>query len=701
MKIDERRGDTRIREKCSEYCSLFAADGVPNNIREDPHVAEIIRLSDEELNDIAQTQIQRENQRKEEEKNKEEKGKLEQKIKTKLDSKVDEIFDEKAFYLRKQCPVKIPFKSTLSHEEHDAYLRVFLKIKEKPVMTLRQTAEYKHYLSLQHRVYEEQSNFMQFSHQVATLQLKNYNTVPEVITNYIDEYVEHRCKRALKYKEHYITEQQVPIRPQDPKRHFSKLSFTHIGHLLSLGTLPQFKIPYKCKLHELKIDDTVSKRERLSRSVTHDKNALTDTPVSVDRNAEYLAQQHQANIVISTSALKVLADNHGPNFDKEWDIPVEVKSYSVKDPDGRQIQHRVVYIDKPLPKKTWTPLEKQQLFFKKAFLATFTEIKQSKKFRLHPPPLFHYSEPDQGGCVGDAADAASRTVTKYDDDFFSLSHTTDTDVFGDESVGKTELITRTKNRKMNKKGIRTSPSTTKLSRSKAGKPQPPEGRAQDGKGNSNKRPQQLEVRDILPKAETTKNDDVTRTSEHFLNSEKYSKNQCSSDKGSTVNTCMTKKAGKQETSKNNSRDFLEDLLSMQGSLLKPLPTQGDEAEDQKDEASKSNKIPLRPWTNKLSTKWETLFEPHVCKYWTGKNVHYQLFSLGPDASQPTNSLWPMRVLVRSNLHGRSHFKFDKVVNVKGALTAAGRRYPRLTGTNGAGKEKTRERGEEEESGVEE
>lgn len=52
--------------------------------------------------------------------------------------------------------------------------------------------------------------------------------------------------------------------------------------------------------------------------------------VSADRNAEYLARQHRANIVISTSAMKVLADNHGPNFDKEWDVPVEVKSYVEK-----------------------------------------------------------------------------------------------------------------------------------------------------------------------------------------------------------------------------------------------------------------------------------------------------------------------------------------------------------------------------------
>lgn len=52
--------------------------------------------------------------------------------------------------------------------------------------------------------------------------------------------------------------------------------------------------------------------------------------MSADRNAEYLAHYHRANIVISTSAMKVLVDNHGPNFDKEWDIPVEVKSYAEK-----------------------------------------------------------------------------------------------------------------------------------------------------------------------------------------------------------------------------------------------------------------------------------------------------------------------------------------------------------------------------------
>lgn len=41
-------------ESLQEYCSLFSADGIPNNIREDPYLAEIIKLSYEDLDNIAQ-----------------------------------------------------------------------------------------------------------------------------------------------------------------------------------------------------------------------------------------------------------------------------------------------------------------------------------------------------------------------------------------------------------------------------------------------------------------------------------------------------------------------------------------------------------------------------------------------------------------------------------------------------------------------
>ena len=44
-------------ESLQQHCSLFAADGIPNNIREDPYLTEIIKFSDEELNNIAQVMV--------------------------------------------------------------------------------------------------------------------------------------------------------------------------------------------------------------------------------------------------------------------------------------------------------------------------------------------------------------------------------------------------------------------------------------------------------------------------------------------------------------------------------------------------------------------------------------------------------------------------------------------------------------------
>ncbi|XP_045109399.1 little elongation complex subunit 2-like isoform X2 [Portunus trituberculatus] len=581
-------------ESLQQYCSLFAVDGVPSNIREDPYLAEIIKFSDEDLDNIAQVQNQRQERQREEEKEIEEKEKAEKKA----NSKVDQIFKEKAFYLKKQCPVKIPYKSSLTHEEHAAYLQVFLRLKKKSTTSGAEIPGYDNFLRLQNRVFEEQVNFMKFSHQVAVLELQAYNTIPGVINKYIDEYFQHRCKRASKYKEHYTTEQQIPICPLDHEKNFGKLSFTHIGHLLSLGTLPLIMIPHKLGSYTLKIDETVSERECRAQRMVQDRNVLNDTPVSADRNAEYLAQQHRANIVISTSALKVLADNHGPNFDKEWDIPVEVKSYMIKDPDGNQTQHRVVYIDKPMPKKIWTPLEKKQLFFKKASLSHFTKIMRNKMFRMAAPAVFRYSETN----INDY-DATSRTVAEYDDPFLDLTDATDNDVFGSESLEKRKKETYSKKRKANNKTVNKSPVSAKLSRLETDKLPVPEGKIQED-GN--------------PKVNSQ--DDT-----------------------------------EQETfDESNSKHFLDSLLSLQNSLLKPSHTPaGNETEAQKDKTSKPNRSQPRPWTNKLTTNWMNAFEPHLCPGWTGKNVHYQLFSLGPDAG---HSNTPLRILVRSNLHGLSHFK---------------------------------------------
>ena len=48
--------------------------------------------------------------------------------------------------------------------------------------------------------------------------------------------------------------------------------------------------------------------------------------MSEDEHAEYLAGAHGANVVISASAFKVIADNQDNTYDKEWTIPIRIKT---------------------------------------------------------------------------------------------------------------------------------------------------------------------------------------------------------------------------------------------------------------------------------------------------------------------------------------------------------------------------------------
>jgi hypothetical protein len=50
--------------------------------------------------------------------------------------------------------------------------------------------------------------------------------------------------------------------------------------------------------------------------------------VSEDENAERIAVANGVHVVISSSGLKRITDNHPPNFEKTWDLPVIVKEYT-------------------------------------------------------------------------------------------------------------------------------------------------------------------------------------------------------------------------------------------------------------------------------------------------------------------------------------------------------------------------------------
>ena len=200
----------------------------------------------------------------------------------------------------------------------------------------------------------------------------------------------------------------------------------------------------------------------------------------------------------------------------------------------------------------------------------------------------------------------SRPVTEYDDDLFGPC-ISGTEVFGDESFKRTKGATNSKI-KLDNKRMNESPGSTQK-HIKADKLEVLEDRMQKDKRNSNCSSQKSSLNDVFPRVGgTDHNEHVTRPVPAFFESEKSFVDNCSSGRDPIVNT---ENNIKQKTFKNSSKDFLDNLLNMQTSMLKHSHTQSNEIEDQNDETIMSSKIPQLPWTNGLSTDWENFSEVSI------------------------------------------------------------------------------------------
>jgi hypothetical protein len=84
--------------------------------------------------------------------------------------------------------------------------------------------------------------------------------------------------------------------------------------------------------------------------------------LSEDPRVASLVVEHSIDVVISSSTLVTLADNHEPHFTEGWEIPVIVKYFEV---EGKK--QKAMILDKPLLKKKVTPRESNTYFYEKAF----------------------------------------------------------------------------------------------------------------------------------------------------------------------------------------------------------------------------------------------------------------------------------------------------------------------------------------------
>lgn len=202
---------------------------------------------------------------------------------------------------------------------------------------------------------------------------------------------------------------------------------------------------------------------------------------------------------------------------------------------------------------------------------------------------------------------ASRKV-KGDDSSLDLSNVSENDFIGAESAVSRNIRGHQKRKVEREKKEQSPAKATKVEMSAVNicaesglvSEKIPDSRVEEVKLTSTKKSK--------VKNEDERKADAPRANSDLLCKQKDSVGNFSADKTPVKDTQYGTNQGDPNV---NSENFLESLLMMQDSLLKPLQTQNETTEmNDGDETSAPNTSPKRPWTHHLHTDWKNFLE--VC-----------------------------------------------------------------------------------------
>ncbi|KAJ7354724.1 ER membrane protein with type-III transmembrane domains [Desmophyllum pertusum] len=125
--------------------------------------------------------------------------------------------------------------------------------------------------------------------------------------------------------------------------------------LLQVGNVSKLCLPESTSV----MLSEVSEVKRSSAVKTCSPKVVSEDPIAVS-----LAKKHKVDIVISSSGLNTLLDNHPPDYSKQWQLPITVKRQ--EDIQDKTSGHKIVFIDKPLPPQKVHAREVHEKFYKHA-----------------------------------------------------------------------------------------------------------------------------------------------------------------------------------------------------------------------------------------------------------------------------------------------------------------------------------------------
>ncbi|XP_021350455.1 little elongation complex subunit 2-like [Mizuhopecten yessoensis] len=255
-----------------------------------------------------------------------------------------------------------PRKSSLCHEDQKLYLTLYSKYGgHSPAdPTEEEITELNKLKVLQAVVKKEQEEYHQYSLSLATALQVEYHYMDASARKYMEARLTARRREVEMYPSHYNIVSSFSLKGAGQVS-----PLTYIKPLLQLGSVPKMIIPTVTYDggHQLTIDTAAVRQENPIRSSKGKEANWNHEACSMDENAEVMAVQHRAHIVISPGALMCLVDNHAPDYSRGWELPFSVKEYDVIEGD-KKVRHRIVYIDKAFASTNVMERAKNTKFYK-------------------------------------------------------------------------------------------------------------------------------------------------------------------------------------------------------------------------------------------------------------------------------------------------------------------------------------------------
>ncbi|XP_023703080.1 little elongation complex subunit 2 isoform X2 [Cryptotermes secundus] len=284
-----------------------------------------------------------------------------------------------------ETKTKYPKKSSLNAEQQAVYLQLMVKYarKHSPFPSPMEQKELEQYGVLHDKVVAERFEFTHFVKQQCALSQDRHLLINPDASKFIEEVWQHRLSKVARYPADYEPLQLLPLVYSDTRR---PVIMKMEEDLLEIGSFPFIHLPkFKGPVHVT--TDYSSMRHSFPPESVATRNTYK-VPVSEDENAERFAVANGVHVVISSSGLKHITDNH-PNFERTWDLPVIVKEHAKCDDETV----KVVYVDKALPPRSLTTVEKNLWFHKFGVKSLLYPRRGPKCFQLRSNgPAAKYSK---------------------------------------------------------------------------------------------------------------------------------------------------------------------------------------------------------------------------------------------------------------------------------------------------------------------